>query len=415
MKSVFIVLLSLAGILNVRAQETRTIYYSSKWEITSKEKATYFRLCEINSGMKNCFFNGKVNDYLMDGRIIMTGAYSDVGLKTGEFVFYHPSGQVQAQGRFENGLRTKTWKYFFENGELERQVKFPVQERYAAINSDFEPVSAYDSTGAALIVDGTGDWHYEYEWYGIVDHYIIDGKVKNGKKHGFWTCSLSNGQLLYREFYKNNIFKEGIVIEGKTQEKLVQPVNNKFVLPYKFEVTESFVYQKDITKKNYPFLSFLPSEAEADSTQSTRDTTNRNLPEDEKIFFSVDPRKVNQANAATKKDTLFAESNEQVYYAVDEPAQFPGGQSELTKFLQTNIRYPAEAKRSGYYGRVFVKYIVEKDGSISNIEVIKGIHASLNEEAIRIISLFPKWVPGKQSGEAVRSQFVLPIFFNLGR
>jgi TonB family protein len=384
MKSVFIVFLSLAGILNVRAQETRTIYYSSKWEITSKEKATYFRLCEINSGMKNCFFNGKVNDYLMDGRIIMTGAYSDVGLKTGEFVFYHPSGQVQAQGRFENGLRTKTWKYFFENGELERQVKFPVQERYAAINSDFEPVSAYDSTGAALIVDGTGDWHYEYEWYGIVDHYIIDGKVKNGKKHGFWTCSLSNGQLLYREFYKNNIFKEGIVIEGKTQEKLVQPVNNKFVLPYKFEVTESFVYQKDITKKNYPFFSFLPSEAEADSTQFTRDTTYRNLPEDEKIFF-----------------------------AVEQTAEYPGGMSAMLKFILKNLKYPQAARRMGVEGKVWVTFIVEKDGSISNIKISKGVNADLDREAIRIVSLFPNWSPGMQNGHPVRSQFVLPIPFKL--
>ncbi len=309
----------------------------------------------------------------------MKGFYNRFGSKEGEFTFYYPSGKLQAQGNFKKNLRDGVWKYYFENGKPEREVTFT--------EGSFSPSVVYDTVGNKTMDGGTGMWRFEYEWYNEKEHYVITGKFENGKKTGPWICKLSNGTLIYRENYKDGIFRNGW-INVPNGRNLDAPIDNKFMLPYKFEVTEKFLYTIDTERKHYPFLNFLPGK---------------------------DPRKANQANAASKKDTLSAGSDEQVYYAVDEPAQFPGGQSELTKFLQTNIRYPAEAKRSGYYGKVFVKYIVEKDGSISNIEVIKGIHASLNEEAIRVISLFPKWVPGKQNDETVRSQFVLPIFFNLGR
>ena len=110
--------------------QIRTIYYNSKWEISSKEAASYYRTCQLGYGLRNCFFTGKLNDYLIDGKLIMSGAYSEVGLRTGEFIFYYPSGQIQAQGTFENGLRSGVWKYFFKNGTLEREVKFPFQEKY---------------------------------------------------------------------------------------------------------------------------------------------------------------------------------------------------------------------------------------------------------------------------------------------
>jgi TonB family protein len=366
--------------------QIRTIYYNSKWEISSKEAASYYRTCQLGYGLKNCFFTGKLNDYLMDGKLIMSGAYSEVGLKTGEFIFYYPSGQIQAQGTFENGLRSGVWKYFFKNGKLEREVKFPFQEKYKPTKDDFEAISVYDSAGTPLLMDGTGDWHYEYEWYNTADRYIIDGKFKRGKKEGFWTCSLSSGQLLYREFFKNNIFKEGFVTDGIKREELEEPVNNKFMLPYKFEVNESFVYQPGITKKDYSFLSFLPAEEEKTPIKSTIDSAYRNVPEDEKVFI-----------------------------AVEQPAEYPGGLPALMKFVSKNLKYPEMAKRMGIEGKVWVSFIVETDGSISTIKITRGVNADLDREAIRIVSLFPRWSPGMQNGRTVKSQFVIPIPFKLDR
>lgn len=316
----------------------------------------------------------------------MSGTYSEVGLKNGEFIFYYPSGQIQAQGIFANGLRSKTWKYFFENGALEREVRFPVADKFKPVNEgEFEPVSVYDSTGAALITNGTGNWHYEYEWYGIPHRYIVEGQVKKGKKEGFWTCSLSNGQVLYREFYKNNVFKEGIVTDGKTQEKLQEPVNNKFMLPYKLEVTESFVYVMGTERKHYPFLLFLPEDSELSRIKTTKESGyNDTIPEDQKVF-----------------------------YAVEKQAQYEGGMAALMKFIKQNQIYPRAALRMGIEGNVFVSFIVETDGSISNIRITKGINADLDKEAIRLVGIFPKWIPGMQNGRVVRSQFVIPIPFKL--
>lgn len=107
------------------------------------------------------------------------------------------------------------------------------------------------------------------------------------------------------------------------------------------------------------------------------------------------------------------ESEDKIFYAVEQQAEFPGGLQAMMKFLQKNIKYPASAKRMGIEGKVFVKFIVDKEGGISAMEVMKGINADLDKEAMRVIKLMPPWKPGKQNGRAVKSQFVLPVYFKL--
>ncbi|SOE20394.1 TonB family C-terminal domain-containing protein [Spirosomataceae bacterium TFI 002] len=80
-----------------------------------------------------------------------------------------------------------------------------------------------------------------------------------------------------------------------------------------------------------------------------------------------------------------------IYKVVDKPASFPGGNTELYKFIGSNFKYPLEAKRTNFSGRVFLKFVVEKDGTVSNIENIQSIGFGIDEEAIRVIKLIPKW------------------------
>ena len=101
------------------------------------------------------------------------------------------------------------------------------------------------------------------------------------------------------------------------------------------------------------------------------------------------------------------------FEAVEQPPVFPGGQSALNKFLSSNIRYPESAQRDGISGRVVVKFVVEKDGSVSGATVIKGVDKALDQEALRVVKKMPKWQPGKQGGEAVRVYFTLPVTFKL--
>lgn len=105
--------------------------------------------------------------------------------------------------------------------------------------------------------------------------------------------------------------------------------------------------------------------------------------------------------------------NDMIYTIVEVMPEFEGGMDNLSNFIDERLRYPSQATRMGIEGRVFIKFVVEKDGSISNPEVIKGIGVGCDEEAIRIVKLFPKFSPGTMGGVPVRVHMVVPIKFKL--
>ena len=98
---------------------------------------------------------------------------------------------------------------------------------------------------------------------------------------------------------------------------------------------------------------------------------------------------------------------------VNVPPSFPGGEVALMEFISYNVRYPEDAQTDGVQGRVWVQFMVEKDGSLTNVEVIRGVYRSLDAEAIRVVRAMPKWIPGQQRSEAVRVIYTLQIQFNL--
>lgn len=102
-----------------------------------------------------------------------------------------------------------------------------------------------------------------------------------------------------------------------------------------------------------------------------------------------------------------------IFVAVDEIPSFPGGWIEFHNYLNSNIHYPADAMKSNIQGRVILKVVVEIDGSISNIIVVKGVESSIDKESIRVVSNMPRWAPGKIKGQPVRSYFTIPIDFRL--
>jgi TonB family protein len=103
----------------------------------------------------------------------------------------------------------------------------------------------------------------------------------------------------------------------------------------------------------------------------------------------------------------------QIFMVVEQMPEFPGGEEKLYKFLAENIHYPQMAKESGIQGRVFVTFVVERDGSVVDIRVLRGIGGGCDEEAIRVVKAMPKWIPGKQRGKPVRVQYNLPVKFTL--
>lgn len=103
----------------------------------------------------------------------------------------------------------------------------------------------------------------------------------------------------------------------------------------------------------------------------------------------------------------------QVFSVVDQMPEFPGGQAALFEFLMKNVKYPADAKEKKIEGRVLVKFVVDTDGSITDISPLKKTYPSLDTEAIRVIKAMPKWIPGRQNGKVVKVHYSVPITFRL--
>lgn len=127
-------------------------------------------------------------------------------------------------------------------------------------------------------------------------------------------------------------------------------------------------------------------------------------PQDKKKVAQDDKKKAE----ASKDDNYLP-----VFEVAEDAPQYPGGATALMKFISENVRYPEAAHKAGTQGRVIVEFIVEKDGTLSNIKVVKSVSPELDGEAIRVMSTMSAWVPGKQKGEPVRVKFTVPVMFRL--
>ena len=104
---------------------------------------------------------------------------------------------------------------------------------------------------------------------------------------------------------------------------------------------------------------------------------------------------------------------EKVFDVVEQMPSFPGGPSALMEWLSNNVKYPLVAQENGVQGRVVVSFVVERDGSITDVKVVRGVDPSLDKEASRVVRAMPRWIPGKQNGSAVRVKYNVPVAFRL--
>ena len=107
------------------------------------------------------------------------------------------------------------------------------------------------------------------------------------------------------------------------------------------------------------------------------------------------------------------EDDEEFFMVVENMPEFPGGDLGLMKFIQKNVKYPAIAKEYNITGKVYVSFIVDKGGSVTNVKIVRGVDKNLDAEALRVVSALPKYKPGKQRGKPVRVMFTIPINFTL--
>lgn len=138
------------------------------------------------------------------------------------------------------------------------------------------------------------------------------------------------------------------------------------------------------------------------------------------VAFTVSPvvKTVAQVEKQTQKaekvsQSPKSETQDELFTVVEQMPTFPGGDEERAKYLQSNIKYPEEARKAGKQGVVYVSFVVEIDGSVSNAKVLRGFDAACDEVAVTVVKNMPKWNPGVQRGKPVRVQFNMPIKFAL--
>lgn len=138
------------------------------------------------------------------------------------------------------------------------------------------------------------------------------------------------------------------------------------------------------------------------------------IKEDLNLKFDVEVTEETKVEAIIVAPIEEKEDVDQIFSVVEESAEPKGGMPAFYKYVGDKIKYPAQARRMGVEGRVFVEFVVNRDGSIVDVRSIKGIGAGCDEEAVRIVQSAPAWKPGKQRGKAVRQKMVIPIIFKLG-
>jgi len=103
----------------------------------------------------------------------------------------------------------------------------------------------------------------------------------------------------------------------------------------------------------------------------------------------------------------------EIFMIVEEMPEFPGGTAELQKYLATSVRYPVIAQENGVQGRVYIQFVINQNGEVTNAVVLRGVDPSLDKEALRVVQAMPKWKPGKQRNRPVRVSYTVPINFVL--
>ena len=132
-------------------------------------------------------------------------------------------------------------------------------------------------------------------------------------------------------------------------------------------------------------------------------------------FGLMVPEQAAAQDVVVKAPASNVSSEDEVFEIVEQNPAFPGGMQGLMTFLSQNLTYPKEAQKDSVEGRVLVQFVVSKDGTVVKPQVFKSVHPLLDAEAVRVVSMMPKWQPGFQKGKAVSVRFTLPVTFKLKR
>lgn len=351
-----------------------TLYYNDNWQLCNSKVYNFYRVATVNS--KELFFVNEFRDYYQSDSLLLEGYYNEQGEKNGLFQRYYPNGVLYSAGAYEKNIMTGIWEFYYENGHLNERVKFT--------KNDFSILESFNDDLSEGVIDGTGVWT-KYFPLSNGENMVLKAKFENENRVGKWTLKSSNKHLVLSEVYKENRFHNGKVYTQNSSSNTGEAIKKSQIkkglfYPVSYENIEAFDYSLFTYKSDYPYISKL--------------RLNESLYQREDKF----------------NGDIYAE----IFDIVEDQPIPPGGMGAFYKYVGMNIKYPNDARRMGVQGKVFVQFVVDKDGSLINVKSIKGIGAGCDEEAVRIIEAAPNWKPGKQRGKPVKVRMILPITFKLG-
>ncbi len=362
----------------------------------------------ITAEYKDGLADGKWTHFNTDGSLNCVMNYAK-GLREGESTFYNIDGTVQMKGAFKNDKKNGTWEYKYSNGQLAKKetyenglvvdklVKSYYQDgslaaeqiyengllagackAYAPENGDLISVQTYKAGKA----DGT---HIRYYAGGVVmDEMVYDmGKLTSYAFYSESKKAIEVGN------YKNG---NGLLKRYNAKGKLLSEVNYKNYLKdglgkYFHENGQVRKEGKEVAGKKVGNWKFYK--------------------EDGTLYEEID------FTAQPEEERLNKNTKGNLYSVVEVMPEFPGGQAALFTFLATNVRYPGSAREAEVEGVSYVSYIVDRYGFVSDIKIKKGFNEACDYEALRVVSLLPRWTPGFQRGTPARVAYTLPLRFKL--
>ena len=185
----------------------------------------------------------------------------------------------------------------------------------------------------------------------------------------------------------------------------------------KREIDPSLLRQTEVVEEEMVEIT-KQEEPKPQPVEVPKQTTQLEIVEDDVEVEDIEINaEIDQAEVVEDYTPVEVEEEEvveaEVFTIVEEMPSYPGGDQKMYEYLGKNIKYPQIARESSIQGRVFVNFVVEPDGSVSNVKVLRGIGGGCDEEAVRVVQSMPKWKAGKQRGKAVRVSYTLPVVFKL--
>ncbi len=287
-------------------------------------------------------------------------------------------------------------------GFINHTGKMVIPAKYSEVGNFSEGVALVEQDGKWLLIDKNGKTVAkcnELDDYGFIT--ILDFNEGMGDFHDGMAMFNAEGKYGF-------INKQGKIAIRPSFDYAMNFKNGLAFVGLETENEDATIYRIGYIDKKGNFVwSYTQREEKYDELDDYYDT----IPIEELIHEVSIPDEY----VTIIPDVQFGEEDDMdnIFVVVEKDPEFPGGMEALYKFLNENLQYPKQAMENNISGKVYVTFVVEKDGSISNIRVLRDIGGGCGDEAVRIIKSMPKWIPGEQRNKPVRVQFTLPIQFQL--